>query len=60
MSPCKDCPRQGCGIYHDNCPDYIAFKNARKEVHDKQRDSYVRRNYGALPAVKPSQRRGGR
>ena len=25
MAPCKHCPRQGCGSYHDSCPDYRAY-----------------------------------
>lgn len=30
-NPCKDCPRQGCGSYHDVCEPYNEWKKAESE-----------------------------
>ena len=29
---CKDCPKKGCGAYHDVCPDYQAEKAERGRI----------------------------
>ena len=29
-NPCKNCPKKGCGPYHDICPDHQDFLNDRK------------------------------
>lgn len=34
MVPCKHCPRQGCGSYHDSCPDYKKYLEERKNNYD--------------------------
>lgn len=28
QAPCKDCPRKGCGEYHNECEAYQAYVNA--------------------------------
>lgn len=28
-SPCTTCDKQGCGAYHDICPDYIGWVNGK-------------------------------
>lgn len=33
-NPCKNCPRQGCGAYHDECTEYLKWK--AKEDAKKQ------------------------
>lgn len=39
-APCKDCPRVGCGSYHDICEEYQAYKKAKeKEYVDKRNAS---------------------
>ena len=35
-APCKDCPKKGCGIYHDVCPEYQAFKKENKRINDER------------------------
>lgn len=30
-NPCKNCPKQGCGSYHDICPEYIEWKKQELE-----------------------------
>lgn len=34
-APCKDCPRKGCGAYHDECPDYQEFRKERDKLNDE-------------------------
>ena len=38
-SPCIKCERQGCGAYHDICPDY------QKWLNDEVKDDLVYREY---------------
>lgn len=33
--PCKDCPRKGCGTYHDECPDYKKWKMEEEDRKEK-------------------------
>ena len=33
--PCKDCPKKGCGTYHDVCPEYQAYRAKVDEIHKK-------------------------
>lgn len=33
--PCKDCPKKGCGSYHDECQEYRAYRAKVDEVHHK-------------------------
>lgn len=36
--PCKDCPRKGCGTYHDQCEQYQEYQRFRAEVNKKKAD----------------------
>lgn len=36
--PCKYCENKGCGIYHDKCEKYKAFKKEREEARRRQLD----------------------
>ena len=40
--PCKDCPKKGCGVYHDKCPEYQEYKkeNARMKEEQQERTKY--------------------
>ena len=38
IAPCKDCPKKGCGPYHDECPEYQEFKKERQILSDKMRE----------------------
>lgn len=38
VAPCKDCLKKGCGIYHDRCPDYMAYKEAQKKENDERKE----------------------
>lgn len=33
MNPCIDCPKKGCGAYHDICPEHQAMKREREEIN---------------------------
>ena len=35
-APCKDCPKKGCGPYHDECPEYQEFRKERDELREKR------------------------
>lgn len=39
--PCKNCPKKGCGAYHDVCEAYQAFrqKRATSKTKTQRRDS---------------------
>lgn len=42
--PCKDCPKKGCGSYHDECQEYRAYRAKVDEIHhkyavDREKDS---------------------
>lgn len=30
VSPCKSCDRKGCGSYHDECKEYLEWKEECK------------------------------
>lgn len=36
-APCKECPRKGCGAYHDKCKEFAEYK-AKLEANKKQQD----------------------
>ena len=38
-APCKDCPKKGCGAYHDKCPEYKEFK----EYQLKSKEEYKKK-----------------
>lgn len=35
--PCKDCPRCGCGAYHDECANYKGWKAEREKAATRRR-----------------------
>lgn len=44
MAPCKDCPKKGCGSYHDKCSDYLEYKRnleREKQQFKEKRDVEV-------------------
>lgn len=45
--PCRDCPRQGCGAYHDICPEYLEWKmqEEAKKKRIKESNKYNGRDY---------------
>ncbi len=36
-APCKDCPKKGCGSYHDQCPDFIEYKKEREKIYEARK-----------------------
>ena len=38
-APCYECPQKGCGVYHDFCEKYQAYRNS---LHDRK--STIRKN----------------
>ena len=38
--PCKNCPKKGCGAYHDVCEAYRAFK--QEQATNKSEDAKTR------------------
>ena len=32
LNPCRDCPRKGCGAYHDECPHYQKASEEKKRL----------------------------
>lgn len=36
-APCKRCQKRGCGIYHDQCEKYQAFREERENVLEEHR-----------------------
>lgn len=42
-SPCADCPRKGCGVYHDTCPEYQEWvKPFRAEYRRRNQDGQLK------------------
>lgn len=41
-SPCMRCERKGCGAYHEQCKDYIEFRDKCRE--DGKAEYYAKRN----------------
>lgn len=35
--PCKDCPKSGCGAFHDECEKYAAYKEEVTKVKGAMR-----------------------
>ncbi len=31
--PCMNCPKVGCGSYHDICPEYQEFKKGKEQEY---------------------------
>ena len=38
QSPCKECPKCGCGSYHDKCEKYLKFKADLEIAKAKNKD----------------------
>lgn len=53
-APCKDCERKGCGSYHDQCPEYLAWKKELNEANEKARAKYNNEN---VLLMRPKRRR---
>ena len=35
-NPCYNCPKAGCGVYHDKCPEYQQYKSKRNEQNEQR------------------------
>lgn len=40
-SPCIDCPKKGCGAYHDICPEYQAWANDEVKITKPMSRAYI-------------------
>ena len=38
IAPCMDCPNKGCGAYHNECPEYLSWKNELDTKNEKIRN----------------------
>lgn len=36
-NPCMECPKVGCGVYHDKCPEYQEFRHGREQEYKKRK-----------------------
>ena len=36
-NPCMNCENVGCGVYHDKCPEYQAYRSYLKEDYEKRK-----------------------
>lgn len=34
---CMGCPKAGCGVYHDICPDYQAYRKKQFEEYEQRK-----------------------
>ena len=41
--PCRDCPMQGCGSFHDKCEQYLEYKAERKKYNDSKYLEFMER-----------------
>lgn len=41
IAPCKECPRKGCGKYHDQCRKYLEFQKYQKEEYERRKISVL-------------------
>lgn len=57
ISCCKNCPKQGCGPYHDVCEEYQAAKAALAEDKLKLRQEFQADRYLRDSAAKPYQKK---
>ena len=44
-SPCETCERQGCGSYHDQCPEY---QEMRKRLDSINQQKYFEKELGGI------------
>lgn len=35
--PCSNCPKAGCGSYHDECPDYQEFRSGQLKEYERRK-----------------------
>ena len=55
-SPCMNCPRIGCGAFHDVCEEYQAFAKWRAEKLDTRRADGDYRSYKTHVIAKEQRR----
>lgn len=49
-NPCRDCPKQGCGRFHDKCEKYLKFKRDLEKYKERRRElDKDSAYYGAKP-----------
>ena len=60
-NPCKDCERQGCGVYHDKCPEYQEFRKKKFEEYEKRKViSHKKADFGHIYSTSVRRRRSSR
>jgi len=50
-SPCVNCPKKGCGVYHAECKDYLEYSNYNRELREKirkDRELYAYKQQGNM------------
>ena len=40
-APCKDCPRKGCGAFHEQCGSYLEWKRTQERAKAEERQNDV-------------------
>ena len=57
-APCKDCPKKGCGSYHDQCPEYQEFRKEKERIYaEKKRFCSNEVELNRLEAIRAWRRR---
>ena len=36
-APCMGCERRGCGVYHDECPEYQKYRKEKMKEHEQRK-----------------------
>jgi len=44
-NPCMNCPKVGCGVYHDKCPEYQAFRHGKELEYAERKEKSDRLSY---------------
>lgn len=39
--PCVNCEKKGCGVYHDECEKFLAFKRDSAAEAEKRKEFYA-------------------
>jgi hypothetical protein len=39
--PCGNCPKKGCGAYHDECPEYQEYRQKRIDAREYRRQNMM-------------------
>lgn len=39
-APCLDCPKVGCGSYHDICPTYQEFRAIKEREYSERKKRF--------------------